>query len=302
MAAPVPAVERAARVLDLLSTRGRAGLTASEVSGQLEIHKATCFSILMCLTELGLVHRNPADKTYRLGPELVRLGWSTIDQTPGIAEARREMFQLANNLDVGCFACIVIDDEMVILDRAGTDEPAFELPTNANLRVPVRPPEAAVYVAWSPPEAIEEWLGRSEFSSSDRGLLLRAVRAIRARGYSIGGRMEVELQLEQFLTRLEGDDHNDRLAVTLELADLIRTHGVLGRSTPGEAHSISYIIAPAFNESGTVALTLTVVGRPGQLTDANVDVFADPLLAAVDRVTTAIGGRRPDTTSQRMAQ
>jgi DNA-binding IclR family transcriptional regulator len=293
VATPVPAVERAGSILGLLAEQPGRELTASQVAARLGMSKATCFAILVCLTRLHLLRRDPARKTYGLGPELVHLGWASIEQGPGIAVARGEMFGLARDLDVGCFVCRLVDDDMVILDRAGTEVGAFDLPALDALVVAARPPLGSVFFAWSSPEEIDAWLTRAGGATTERDLEVnrRALSAIRARGYSIGGGMEVQLQLEQLLERLGTTDGADRLALALTLADLVR--GTPAGVDGAVRHPISHLLAPAFDASGAVALTLTIVGRPGQVHDGNVERYAGALLAALDRITAAIGGRRP---------
>jgi DNA-binding IclR family transcriptional regulator len=293
MVTPVPAVDRAGRILDLLASQGRE-LTASQVAAELGLSKATCFATLLCLADLGWVVRDEARKTYGLGPELVRLGWASIEQVPGIAVARREMFALARDLDVGCFVCRLAGDDMVILDRAGLEAGVFDLPALDALRVPARPPLGSVYYAWSPPGQIEAWLHRAGHVGSRRELEAhrRALSAIRERGYSIGGGIEVQLQLEQLLERLGTSHRDERLQLALALADLVR--GTPAAGQPAGSHPVSHLLAPAFDSDGSVMLTLTITGRPGQVHDGNVEVYARPLLAAMDRITAAAGGRHPD--------
>lgn len=295
MATPVPAVQRAGRVLALFSAEPRRRWTVSQVSAELAVAKGTCFALLSCLTDLGWVRREDAMKTYGLGPELVRLGWAALGQVPGLDAARREMFSLSRDLDVGCFACALIDDEMVILDVAGADEEGFELPSLDARRVPARPPLGSVYYAWVPLPEADAWLRRSGGATTARELEVnrRALRAIRARGYSVGGGVEVQLQVEELLKRIGASSGDERIELAITLADLVRGTPA-SASTEASPHPVTHLIAPAFDSAGHIALTLTVVGRAGQVHDANVAAFADPLLAAVGRVTGSIGGRAPE--------
>jgi DNA-binding IclR family transcriptional regulator len=290
MATRVPALERASRILQFLARSPAGESTVSQVAAELGLSKATTFAQLVCLSELGWLTRDDERKTYRLGPELVHLGWASIDQVPGIEIARREMFALAAQLDVGCFACRLVGADMVILDRAGAETADFALPALDALRVPARPPLGSVYFAWSPPAEIDAWLTRSGGAGSRAELAAnrRALAAIRHRGYSIGGGMEMQLQLEDLIERLGSSSSDERLALALSVADLVR-----GSTGPGNAHPISHLLGPAFDAAGRVALTLTIVGRPGQVHQGNVEEFANPLLAALDRVTASIGGRCP---------
>jgi DNA-binding IclR family transcriptional regulator len=293
MATPVPAVERAADVLRLLAENPSQAQSGAHIASALRLSRATCFATLMCLTELGWLTRDAVRKTYRLGPELVHLGWASLSQIPGLDVARREMFYLARDLDVGCFACALVDDDMVILDRAGTENSDFDLPGLGALRVQARPPLGSVYFAWSDEVEVDAWLQRIG-ASVEPGQLeahRRALAAIRLRGYSIGGGIEVQLQLDHLLDQLATSTGDDRLALALSVADLVR--GRPDATAPRQP--ITHLIGPAFDQLGRVVLTLTITGRVGQVHDANVESYAAALLSAVSRVTESIGGRRPVT-------
>lgn len=291
MATAVPALQRADQILRLLCSDPGRALTVSAVAAATGMSKATCFAQLACLAELGWVVREESSKTYRPGPELVHLGWASIEQVPGIDVARREMFALARQLDVACFACRLVGMEMVILDRAGGESREFDLPSLDALRVPARPPLGSVYFAWSPPPVIDDWLDRVGGSTDAAELEAhrRALAAIKGRGYSIGGGMEVALQVEQLIERIGRSSASERLELALTVADLVR-----GAPDGQQArYPVTHLIAPAFDAAGRVVLTLTIVGRPGQVRGGNVETFARPLLQSLDLVTAAISGRRP---------
>lgn len=75
----VPAVDRAARVLDLLAAEGRDwGLT--ELASELRIHKGTARDILLTLQQHGLVARDSLSGRYRLGLGAVRLARAALSQ------------------------------------------------------------------------------------------------------------------------------------------------------------------------------------------------------------------------------
>jgi DNA-binding IclR family transcriptional regulator len=293
MATAVPAVRRAGEIIELLARDPGRTWTVSQISTALALPKATCFATLSCLCDLEWVRRVEPAKSYRLGPELVRLGACSAAQVPGLELTRREMYALAMTLDVGCFACELVDDEMVILDVAGGDDERYDLPTLDAWRVPVHPPLGSIYYAWSPPQEIERWLRRTGAQTERQADVNRsALSAIRARGYSIGGGVEVQLQVEELLERIGATTGDDRLELAITLADLVRGTPARGAAAPG-GHPITHLIAPVFDATGAIALTLTIVGARGQVTDRNVTTFAEPLLAAVGRVTAVIGGRQP---------
>src|SRR5919107_1236877 len=70
----VQSVDRAISVLDLLSRRGRSGVT--EVATELDIHKSTAYRLLTTLRDRGLVEQDAATEKYRLGFGLVLLARS----------------------------------------------------------------------------------------------------------------------------------------------------------------------------------------------------------------------------------
>ncbi|HEX4219023.1 MAG TPA: helix-turn-helix domain-containing protein [Acidimicrobiales bacterium] len=295
MAAPVPAVERANRLLEVMAASPRSRFTAAELASALDIHRSTCFSLLSCLAELDLVHRDPIGKTYCLGPGLLGLGAAAADHYPGIADARREMYRLAYELDVGGLICTAVDSDMVMLDRVGSDDPAFAMPTIDQVRAPLAPPIGAIFVAWSSPDGIQSWMDRAPVTASaaDTESYLRSVAAVRARGFSIGSEIEVKLQLEEILGRLRQNGRTQRLAAALELADLVR----LGLAAPddeasGSDQTIDHLIGPIFDRSGQVYLTITIFGRPGQIHGTNLNDYAEPLLAACARLTRTISDAR----------
>lgn len=296
MAAPVPAVERAARILELMADSPGQQFSAAQLATALRIHRATCFSILSCLSTLDLVRRDPLRKTYTLGPALLRLGTAAAQQHRGIPAARREMFRLVDQLDVGALVCAPVGWDIVLLDRVANDPATIGVPPADIVTAALHPPLGAIFVAWSSPAVIAEWLGRSPADSTEADLesFRRSVAAVRARGYSIGSETEVEVQLEQILARLQRGDGKERLAMALELADLVRT----GRDAdPGgprtDGQNIDHLIGPVFDEAGEVTLTLTIFGRPGQIRSANLADFADPLMTSCSRVTRSIGGLWP---------
>jgi DNA-binding IclR family transcriptional regulator len=306
MAAPVPAVERANRLFVTMAASPRTRFSAAELAHELQIHRSSCYSLLSCLTELDLVHRDPVSKTYALGPGFLHLGAAVAEYFPGIANARREMYSMAHELDVGGLICASVDGDMVILDRVGSDIPAFSMPSIETTRAALAPPIGAIFVAWSSPEAIQFWLERapSTATPADMESYLRSVAAVRARGFSIGSEVEVELQLEEVLGRLRQKGRTERLAAVLEVADLVR----LGLAAPDDHaadrdQAIDHLIGPVFDSSKQVYLTITIFGRPGQIHGANLGDYADPLVAACARLTRSIGDvpTVPTTQSARRA-
>lgn len=284
VAAPVPALQRAKRILDLMARHPQRRFRAAEVARELDIHRASCFSLLTAMAELGLVHRHEAGPTYSLGPALLQLGAKAGASHDGFQEARVEMHRLARELKVGCLVSARVDFEIVILDSVGVDETFFP-----GRRSPLRAPAGTVYLAWSPLPEIEAWLTRSGLSESDedRRALVRAAAAIRARGYSVGGDAEFGLSLEQMLRQLSDERSGQgRDEALLQLATLVRRSGTA--IAPGSVKGFHYIIAPIFNRNHEVVLTLTLLSGPTPFPVEKVEDLASEVVEAADRVSSVL--------------
>ena len=159
MARPAPAAARTTEILDFLASHPGRSFSLSELSRRLDINKASAHAICHALCEAGYLVRHPTRKDYSLGPATIAVGQAARSQNPALDFARDEMGELAVELDLGCFACGAMGDEIVILDRAGHRRP-FGVDVAVGHRVPLVPPLGTVFVAWSPPEEIDEWLRR----------------------------------------------------------------------------------------------------------------------------------------------
>ena len=73
----VPAVDRAARLLDLLASEGR-DWSLTEIASELASHKGTTRDILLTLQQHGLVSRDSHSGRYRLGLGAVRLARAAL--------------------------------------------------------------------------------------------------------------------------------------------------------------------------------------------------------------------------------
>jgi DNA-binding IclR family transcriptional regulator len=75
----VPAVEAAARILFCLGESQKPKMSLTEICSKLGIYKSKGYSILNTLRQFGLVEKDPQTKTYSLGPNLIFLSRSVLD-------------------------------------------------------------------------------------------------------------------------------------------------------------------------------------------------------------------------------
>ena len=69
-----PPTQRVVDVLDFLARHPHDRFGVSELARRVGQSKPTCLGIVITLAESGYLVRDPADKTYRLGPSLISLG------------------------------------------------------------------------------------------------------------------------------------------------------------------------------------------------------------------------------------
>src|SRR5438445_223434 len=100
--APVPAVDRAARLLFALGD-GHGDASLTDLARLLRLHKSTAYNILATLVRHRFVDRDPATRRYRLGPALTALGWAVagrrgvaydeMEYLPGVRAVSAPFFQ-----------------------------------------------------------------------------------------------------------------------------------------------------------------------------------------------------------------
>lgn len=115
----VRAVERAAQILDLLRTAGRA--TLKELAHRSGLPKPSVFRMVRTLESVGLVERLPESESYRLGVRCLTLGQAYLEETDLRTEARPILEQLREDFDETIHLA-VLDDELrvVYLDKLET--------------------------------------------------------------------------------------------------------------------------------------------------------------------------------------
>jgi len=283
-----PAVERAVAVLNLLAAHPQQRFTLSEIARDLTLNKATLHAILGALTDEGYLVRDPAVKSYALGPALVALGNSAVSTYPAAECAVPEMRALTDELALDCVASAAISDEIVILARAGVPRP-FGVYIQAGQRLPLAPPLGAVFVAWSDDAVVDRWLSKLGAPPKKATVdhFKRALQGVRARGYSVG--LEGSRRPRRARTATQGGSLEDEVrGVQLEEYALIDIE-------PKEMYFVNHIGAPAFGPDGEVAIALFLIGFTGTVSGSEVERDANRLLQAAARVTKEIHGRAPGT-------
>jgi DNA-binding IclR family transcriptional regulator len=183
---PVPAVDKAARVLRALADGGRA-MGISELARSLNVSKGTLRDVLLTLAHHGLVVRDP-DTRFRLGPELRALANASAPDLRALAKPY--LLSLMESFGETAILGIVVDGTLEIAARA---EPATDLHMTAPLgrRLPLEKGAHGKVIA-----------GREEIGYDDQELF-RGVRAVAAPIVDARGRRVAALMVVGFKDRVD---------------------------------------------------------------------------------------------------
>lgn len=132
----MPAVDRAARLLELLGSGPRA-MTISELARELGINKGTTRDLLETLRAHGLLERDEQRKQYRLGPRLARLGMAALGQMDLARVAHAYLIDLAHQLGGAVLLLVRDGDRATIVDKADAGQVAVEVSATIGRRIPL---------------------------------------------------------------------------------------------------------------------------------------------------------------------
>jgi DNA-binding IclR family transcriptional regulator len=296
VARPALAADRALQVIDLLVAHPTEWFTLAEVSRRTEINGASAHALLTVLSRAGYLQRHPTRKTYALGPALVASGTAALDQLPCVRAGQEEIGGLSRELGLEVVLTSPTDDEIIVVGTAGHPS-EFGTVLQVGQRLPLSPPLGSVFLAWSAPQRVEQWLARARpaLGPPEIEQQHRILEAVRSRGYSIG--------LESTARRGLGD----AVAAVTErswsagpgtvddlLAALSRVPYQLTALDDHRAYDVSMIAAPAFDANRNVAVAITVSGLAPAASAAEVIGVAERLRGVALVITKRARGRLPD--------
>ncbi|MEO3758318.1 helix-turn-helix domain-containing protein [Mycobacterium sp. B14F4] len=288
-----PPTERVVRVLDFLAGRPDQRFGVSELARRIEVSKPTCLGIVTTLTETGYLVRDPADKTYRLGPSLITLGHKAQESMRVNPAAREELRRLSARFDVTAALSAVVDDRITLLDLVA---PAGARPgVEVGQSYPFAPPVGLMFVLWDD-EAERNWLAKEPTIPlrTDSARLARVIAECRADGYLVerltpGGR-----RLYALMAGMSSKLPDELRALLGELVSDIGERVYLRSENAGarKRHDISVISAPVFDHYQRQVMVVSMhIGRA--LSDSEITERARALVSTADSVTAQLGGAKP---------
>ncbi|OCB59034.1 transcriptional regulator [Mycobacterium vulneris] len=268
-------------VIELLAGSGDKRLRFSDIVGALDLTQATTHAILKTLCDRGWLIRDPADKTFALGPALAVVAARTEASRPLAHAARIAAQELSEQLG---FAASVVEragTELVItaFEGAGPGGP----PTD---RIRYAPPFGVAFAAWDSPAEQRAWIDRAPTASAAlTERLVEVLAQTRDRGFDVDWTTPDLTRAAQVVGALPSDGLPDHVRdITDQLLAEFTTMGLAPADDAARtSQPVATIAAPVFDAQGGVALILSVHPLRA-MTSRQVEAAGQRVRRAADRV------------------
>ena len=287
-----PPTQRVVDVLDFLARHPHDRFGVSELARRVGQSKPTCLGIVVTLAESGYLVRDPADKTYRLGPSLISLGHVAQESMRIGPPARDQLRRLSSKFGTTAALAAVVDDRITLLELVGP--PGADVGVQVGQSYPFAPPVGLMFVLWDD-DALRDWLAREPTVPlrTDTERRDRVVADCRRTGYLVerltpGGR-----RLYALMAGVSATLPDELRALLGELVSDIGERVYLRDTDDDETrHDISVISAPVFDHYRRQVMVVSMqVGKA--LTDNEIRERAQAVVMTADAVTEQLGGTKP---------
>ncbi|WP_099020536.1 IclR family transcriptional regulator [Mycolicibacterium palauense] len=305
-----PPTARVVAVLDFLGRHPHDRFGLSELARRLGLSKPTCLGIVTTLTGAGYLLRDPADKTYRLGPALITLGHTAQEALRVSPAARDELRDLCTQVRCTAALSAVVDDRITLLELVAPTG------TDPGVRVgqsyPFAPPVGLMFVLWDD-AALREWMAREPTIPlrTDAERLHRVVSECRADGYLVELLTPAGQRLYALTAGMTSTLPEELRALLSEMVSGIgervylrgeepsggvgsRAGSQVGSRAGSRAgrHPVSVISAPVYDHHQRQVMVVSLhIGR--SLDAAEIADRATRLVATADAVSAQLGGSKP---------
>jgi DNA-binding IclR family transcriptional regulator len=281
--------------LAFLSAHPSRGFTISELVKHLDMNIASAHATLAVLSDVGFTVRDPAHRTYVLGPALAATGFAALQQHPAIEAAIQQAELLAGDLDAEVGVSAIAGRDVVLLARRGP-EPRTSGVGYPGDRSPMLAPFGAVFMAWADEAEIGAWLERAALSPPVADHYREVLADIRARGFSvplraIGHTPAVAEAIARLRDEPTAPDAERYLAEALRESDemLLSFEGL----SPSDEVEFTTVAAPIFDPIGRVLLSLSITGPDHAVSIDRILELGRRLVQSAGIATRQARGRAP---------
>jgi DNA-binding IclR family transcriptional regulator len=295
MARAAPAATRAASILAFLTANPSRGFRISELAEHLGMNLASAHATLAVLSDAGFVLRDPAHRTYVLGPALAVTGFAALEQHPAIEAAIEQAALLADELDAEIGLTAIAGRDVIFVARRGEPAAFGSSIGYPGDRSPLLAPIGAIFMAWADDDSVAEWLARAELAPRLADTYREILAEIRERGFSVPMPPIGSPAVQDAMSRVRGEP-TDRSAEH-HLADVLRQSDELLVSldhlSGSDEIAFKTIAAPIFDPLGRVLLSLSITGPQHAVTVDEILRLGHRLTQAAAVATRHVRGRIP---------
>lgn len=184
-------VDSVARALALLEAfdADHPTMTVSEAAEVTGLTRATARRILLTLVRLGFAAQD--ERSFRLTPRVLRLGFAYLSTTPASELAQPHMRALADRVRESCSMATLDAGEIVYLARVPASR-SMTITLGVGARLPAYPTSMGrVLLAALPEDALEVYLAQTvlepltQHTVTDRDVLRKELAVVRQSGYAV---------------------------------------------------------------------------------------------------------------------
>jgi DNA-binding IclR family transcriptional regulator len=282
------------QVIDLLAAHPTESFTLAEITRRTGINPASAHALTAVMLKSGYLQRHPTQKTYSLGPALVASGVAALDQLPALRVAQAEIGGLSAELQLEVTLTAPTDDEIIVVGAAG-DASEYGSVLQVGQRLPLSPPLGTVFLAWSTPARVEQWIARARpsFGPIEIERQHRVLEAVRSWGYAIGLESPARRGLGDAVAHAAGREAGPGTVDDL-LAALAQVPYQLSSLDEQRSYDVSLIAAPVFDTNRRVCAAITVSGLAPAAAAVDIVVVAERVRGAALVITKRARGRLPE--------
>ncbi|WP_280261357.1 helix-turn-helix domain-containing protein [Nocardia abscessus] len=243
---------RVVDIIELLSRPGSERLRYSDIARELDLTQATTHAILKTLCDRGWVSRDPAAKTFALGPGLAPVA-AAVSTRPFVEAARAAVVELAAEFGYAASVTEKLTDDSLVITAFEGGERLWP-----GDRIPYAPPFGAAFAAWDTEEGRRAWIQRTAPAGTPTSKrLAEGLAAVRDRGFDVDCTSPALGQAASLLGTL------DTGAIALppnirETLDQLRAEFTTIGFPDATSGPVAAIAAPVLDPRGHVALLIAV--------------------------------------------
>ncbi|CAJ1502920.1 helix-turn-helix domain-containing protein [[Mycobacterium] kokjensenii] len=250
---------RALDVIEFLAASQGAPRRFSDIVREVGLTQATGHAILMTLYERGWVTRDPADKTFAIGPALPAVAARCTGDRALADAAVSAMAQLCSTYGFPASVLQKFGNTLVVsAHERGIDRRAAAV---AGDQIPYAAPFGVAFAAWADHDEQRAWIARTTDPDGALGRQLQVLLdQARARGYDVDRTTLALAQAAQLVGALRADDiapHVGQILDRLHVEFASAATMVIDDGASGEPF-VATIAAPVFGSGGAVTAILCV--------------------------------------------